>query len=236
MIKQIAQLVWIALLLVISIPVAAKNLHCATTHYPPFATFDVNNRQFTGSDLTLINQLATHFEWQVSVDNLPWARLNKIISGKLYDCFFALADQPQRRLHLSYTNIPLHVTRYAMFRRSGETGPIQTVGHLRGMALTPSMIDKHALQAAVSLRFTSNEQLLEMLMLGRIDGFVTNSEVGQFVIANAKAGQWVTMDIDQGYELPVYLAFRENVVDIEKVNKVLSDITGQHRNVTIKTQ
>ena len=104
------------------------------------------------------------------------------------------------------------------------------------MALTPSMIDKHALQAAVSLRFTSNEQLLEMLMLGRIDGFVTNSEVGQFVIANAKAGQWVTMDIDQGYELPVYLAFRENVVDIEKVNKVLSDITGQHRNVTIKTQ
>lgn len=202
--------------------VPEKQLRCATTHYPPFTIYHPSTQQFSGSDTDLLRQLAAEMGWHVSIDNLPWSRVNyEIHSGEQYDCFFSLSYKAERAKHLDYTDVPMHTTHYALIKTKGGRQANQVIGSLRGIPLSDELAQRLNIDKFTMHFSTSNEQLLEMLMLNRIDGFVTNSEVGKYLISQAKAEEYLTVDVANELPVPTFLTFRRGRVDTQAVNAAL---------------
>ena len=207
-----------------------QRIKCATTHYPPFAIYQQKTGKFVGRDLDILRSLEEKFNWQFKVDNLPWGRVNVEIEKDNYDCFFAMAYEDRRAEHLDYTQYPLHVTRYGVFHKNTNYNVTDknfsglSIGLLRGIPLAPPVLEMYDLASANIVYLGSNEIMLSMVELGRIDAAITNYDVGNYVLTEMEEQTDIVSFVIEGYRLPVFLVFKKDQQDIDKINQELSTL------------
>ncbi|WP_170246324.1 substrate-binding periplasmic protein [Colwellia hornerae] len=203
---------------------SAQKLTCATTHYPPYTVFNESTKTFSGSDIDIITPLFEQLKIDVKIINLPWARLKKEIKKNRYDCYFSVGKFEYREKFLEYSNLPTHITTIAIFypkHGSAIDFKNKTVGVHRGINIHKNIPASYGLESAIFHQLPSNEVLFDMLQNGRIDAIVTSKVVGEYIYKNMEANfDLAVLDIEK-YKLPVYLAFKKDVIDISKVNNVL---------------
>lgn len=208
---------------------AQDTLKCATTHYPPYTIYDAKNNTFSGLDMDILNKLSKNLEVKFSVDNLPWSRLKNEISKGRYDCYFSLGKFKNREKYLEFTSEPMHITKVAIFYTKGipfeETNfNGKEIGVHRGINLHKEIKLPHNLAQANIRKLHSNEALFEMLRLNRLEAVITSYEVGKYLLKVSSIENSFTALVIDSYELPVFLAFRKNKVDISKFNTALKKI------------
>ena len=212
---------------------SAQKLTCATTHYPPYTIFDESTQTFSGLDVDIIAPLFEQLDIDVKIVNLPWARLKQEIKSFRYDCYFSLGKFEDRESFLEYSNSPTHITSIAIFYPKNLEKidfSIKTVGVHRGINIHKDIPSSYGLQSSTFHKLPSNEVLFKMLQSGRVDAIVTSEVVGEYFSKNIFPDFSVEkLTIDE-YELPVYLAFKKGVVDINKVNHALFKIKASIKN------
>jgi ABC-type amino acid transport substrate-binding protein len=208
----------------------SKEMVCLTTHYPPYTIYRDRQRDFVGRDMVYLNQLASRFNWKLTVLNVPWARVKREIEKDQFDCFFSLAYQEQRAKYLSYTQHPLHVTKYGVFFQKHNVSIKQKqlakkiIGVQRGIPLTIDVLKNHQLDRARIVYLDSNETLLSIIMTGRVDASVLNYDVGHFLLQDSPFKSEIGSFVIDDYDLPVFLAFRKGTQDIKLINTVLGQV------------
>lgn len=207
--------------------ISAQKLTCATTHYPPYTIFDELTNTFSGLDNDIINPLFEQLEIDVTIVYLPWARLKKEIKKGHYDCYFSLGKFEDREKFLEYSNLPTHITTLAIFypKHKGNIDfSSKIVGIHRGINIPENTPYSYGIQSSTVYKLPSNEVLFQLLQNGRIDAVVTSKVVGEFILKRMDANFSVEiLDIEE-YQLPVFLAFKKGVIDINNVNNALIKI------------
>lgn len=206
---------------------AAKKLTCATTHYPPYTIFDESKNEFIGSDITLLQLLFKNIDLDVEVVNLPWARLKKEIKKNHYDCYFSLGKLPNREVFLDYTDTPTHITKIAIFsardnKKLDLTNKI--VGVHRGINFHLDIAHLHQLENASFKKLPSNDVLFKMLINERLDAVITSKVVDEHILINQHPDFMANITNITRYQLPTYIAFKKDTIDISVVNKALLKI------------
>ncbi|MBA6224895.1 transporter substrate-binding domain-containing protein [Colwellia sp. MB02u-18] len=213
---------------------AVKTLTCATTHYPPYTIFDQSNDRFTGLDMAIIDPVFKQLNYDVKIVNIPWARLKKEIKKNTYDCYFSLAKLKDREQFLEYSNKPTHISRISIFYPENlQTSDLsgKKVGVYRGINFHQDILSFNGLRTSDFHELPSNEVLFQMLSLKRLDAVVTSKVVGKYILQNQYVDFKVeVLDIAE-YKLPVYLAFKKGVIDINRVNTVLLKVINSLKPV-----
>jgi ABC-type amino acid transport substrate-binding protein len=207
-------------------PFAQQTLKCATTHYPPYTIYDPKNNTFSGLDMDIIYELSNDLDVKFSIDNLPWPRLKSEISKGKYDCYFSLGKFKNREEYLEFTSIPMHITKIAVFYTKGVSFEDinfkgKEIGVHRGINLHKEVQLPPNLGLASIRKIHSNEALFEMLRLNRLDAVLTSHEVGKYLLKVSSIEDNFSALVIEGYELPVYLAFTKNKVDVNRFNTAL---------------
>lgn len=196
-----------------------QNLRCVTTHYPPFTIYDAHTNSFTGIDIGYLKHFEQTLNVTIDVVHLPWARVQKEMKTSQYDCYFSLAYNEERAKYLSFTNIPLHTTKYGVFKVNNT--PLKTdlsdavIAVLRGVTLPDVIIKKYAINDDKLMRSLSTVASFQLLNKGRVDYVITNYEAGLWYSKNNKN---ITATELNEYQLPVYIAFKPGVINISQVN------------------
>lgn len=215
--------------------IADEKLTCVTTHYPPYTIFDKEKKTFIGSDIELLLLVFKNLGIELEIINLPWVRLKQEIKKSNYDCYFSLGKFPSRETYLDYTSIPLHVTKIAVFspQEVGKKNSVldlskKVVGVHRGIDVHLDIANSYKVDNATIYKLPSNEALFKMLSFERVDAIVTSKGVGMYLLANQFPKLKVNISDITDYKLPAYLAFRKEVIDINRVNKALLKINKDH--------
>ncbi|GAA0814573.1 transporter substrate-binding domain-containing protein [Colwellia asteriadis] len=210
-----------------------STLKCATTHYPPYTIYNPKNNTFSGLDMDIIYELSNKLDVSFSIDNLPWSRLKSEISKGNYDCYFSLGKFKDREEYLEFTSIPMHITKVAIFYTKGvlfediNFTEIE-IGVHRGINLHKEVKLPQNFETANIRKIQSNEALFEMLRLNRLGAVVTSYEVGKYILKSKSIEDNFSTLVIEGYELPVYLAFTKNKVDVNKFNSALRKLDFPH--------
>ncbi|GHE90684.1 hypothetical protein GCM10011501_20110 [Thalassotalea profundi] len=180
--------------------------------------------------MAIINPLFENLNLTIKVKNLPWARLKEEIKHNKFDCYFSLAKFSDRELHLTYTEIPIHITQLAIFyTKPNETNKMNFSDHIigiqNGIDIDKDIPEKYGISEAKIHRTGSNENLFKMLSLNRVNAVITNKVVGENILKNNYSALAVKQLVIEEYQLPVYLAFHKNTLDVNKVNLALSKLS-----------
>lgn len=223
------------LFIVNNLNAAEKTFICATTHYPPYTIYDNKDDTFSGLDMLIINPLFKQLNVDIEVVNLPWARLKQEIKKNTYDCYFSLAKYSNREEFLEYSNLPTHITTIAIFH-SDDISSVdfsnKNIGVHRGITVPNDILPLYGLHEANFKKLQSNEILFQMLYRKRVDAVMTNKIVGEHILKTQYEGFFVNALELKTYKIPVYLAFKKGVVDIDKVNNTLFKILNPVELIT----
>lgn len=208
---------------------SGKTLRCVTTHYPPYTIFDEQKNIFTGSDIELINYLNQSLGLNIKVIHLPWARVKKEMTLNYYDCYFSLATNTLREKHLEFTQHPTHVTKFGLFALDKSTlnnkdFSSTRIAMLRGVALPNEIADKYNILPKNIMHTLSTSDSFKLLEKKRVDFIITNYQAGLWFAKNS-----VGIHARQFHEssLPVYIAFKPGVVDINLIDKQIKQYYEQ---------
>tara|TARA_R110001583_G_C5603435_1_gene404686 strand:+ start:427 stop:1143 length:717 start_codon:yes stop_codon:yes gene_type:complete len=206
---------------------SGQKLTCATTNYPPYTIFDESTKTFSGLDIDIIAPLFKQLKIDVEIVNLPWIRLKKEIKKGSYDCYFSLGRFEDREEFLDYSNLPTHITTIAIFYPKHQKKidfSNKIVGVHRGINIHENIPFSYGLKSSTIYKLPSNDVLFKMLKNGRVDAVITSKLVGEYISNRLDTNLSVeVVDIEE-YKLPVYLAFKKDVIDINNINKVLLKI------------
>lgn len=210
----------------------AQPLGCVTTHYPPYTIFNEDEPP-SGRDIGLLEGLANAMGWKIEFIDIPWGRLKRSITTAPFQCYFSLANIENRSDHLTFSSVPLHVTQYALFyRNSLSEKQLQSwrglrIGGVRGITVSDKFIHQYNIEPDDFIYLDSNESLVDMLQLGRIDAFVTNQIVGNMLTRHhADISSFVISTLD----VPVYLAVDKSLnIDMSAVDKILTELVNEQQ-------
>jgi len=208
---------------------SGKTLRCVTTHYPPYTIFDEQKNTFTGSDIDLINYLKQSLGLNIKVIHLPWARVKKEMILNYYDCYFSLATNTLREKHLEFTQHPTHVTKFGLFALDKNSLNNEDFSHtrvamLRGVALPNEIADKYKILPKNIIHSLSTSDSFKLLEKKRVDYVITNYQAGLWFAKN-NTGIYARQ-FDES-SLPVYIAFKPGVVDINIINEQIKRFNGR---------
>ncbi len=186
---------------------------CFSTAYPPYVI--EKESEISGIDVDLIREAAARTGIQVTVKTRPWKRLERDLMEKRVDCVFAYFRTPERLNYANYSSVPLHLTEYTMFIRTTDADSLQSlqemqhlsVGVNRGFKTTPEFEAMKKAGKIDVVEVTEDKQSMEMLKLGRVDGVLTNKDVGHFV-AKTLGLQGITTLPKPLSSTPAYLVVR----------------------------
>ena len=235
-ISKVPTLYWYILWVYIISPFSysKETLKCATTHYPPYTIYDSKSSNFSGYDMDIINAFAKNLNIEISVANLPWARLKLEIKKNNYDCFFSLAKLEYREDYLDFTTVPIHVTKIGIFYpKNIEFESIdfsqKVIGIHRGINFHEDITHPKNFQLAKFHKLQSNEVLFEMLESKRVDMVLTSMAVGQFLLEKNNINEKFNMFEVEGYQLPVYIAFTKGKFDLQTFSSTLEFVISESK-------
>ncbi|WP_338367079.1 transporter substrate-binding domain-containing protein [uncultured Pseudoalteromonas sp.] len=205
-----------------------KTLRCATTHYPPFTIYDDKTRTFTGIDIDYLAFIERNLAVTIEVVHVPWARIKKEIKLGYYDCYFALANNTERTQYLDFTTEPLHTTQFGLFstEKANLNNDLSSsrIAMLRGVAL-PNIIAAHYnIDDSNLMRSLSTKATFDLLDKQRVEYAITNYQAGLWY---SKGYKNIYAKQLEGYALPVYIAFKQGVVDTTLVDEQIKRYKAQ---------
>jgi len=86
--------------------------------------------------------------------------------------------------------------------------------------LAPQILNQYDFSHSKFISVKKAETLYKMLLLKRIDGYIIGEKVGEYLQKEVRLNSFIF----KNFELPTFLVFKKNVIDIDKVNTVLSTL------------
>ncbi|MGM0564733.1 MAG: substrate-binding periplasmic protein [Pseudomonadota bacterium] len=195
-------------------PVEYKSLNCGTNEFPPFGY--ERNGQAQGVEVDLAREIGRRLGIDISVDIYPWPRLLKMIENGQLDCMFAAFYTDERERYMTYTRMPVHVSRLALYTRRGETFEFDKLADLKGKRLgilrdfkTVPVLDERLNGNFAETTYGKDfGHLFDLLLAGRIDVVIVNDDVARHIIN--------TRELDQVVELPYALSSNSAFITFSK--------------------
>lgn len=218
---------------------AACELRVGWDQWPPYFTED--DGRFHGLEYDLLMATADMADCRLEFIRAPWARALKMLSDGSLDLLYGAGYSPERAEFARYS-IPYRMERWVLMRRrtservsgplslkawisrGGKAGHARVIGVFRGNVYG-EQIDRILETADAPIRLIEldhNEQMVGMLMAGRIDGYLVEDGVARMQMRDS--GYPLHMGIIEEQEAdPLHYIFSHRVADevIERFNEAI---------------
>ncbi|XLX39687.1 substrate-binding periplasmic protein [Ectopseudomonas mendocina] len=191
---------------------AAEPLRVMTDLWPPFR-MDDENGQLQGLDIDLLAELSRRTGLHFEVPRAPWARGLAALEQGSADLMTGLAMTPERERYIRYLDVPHYACSPRFYASPALAMRLNDYASLRGLRIgyvlesvyfQPFDDDKSLDKVGVS----SERQLLEMLVRGRIDVLVgTDCQVDYALLAPDLAGRIVKAAYHPDARTALYIGF-----------------------------
>ncbi|GAA3959577.1 hypothetical protein GCM10022278_17280 [Allohahella marinimesophila] len=220
---------------------ARRQLVCSSTVYQPYVIQD--EQGIRGIDVDVVREIGRRLNIDIDIRLSPWTRLEKELAAGEQDCVFSYFHTPEREAFAHFTGVPMHITEYTVFVKS-EAGMNtnglsllygKRIGVNRGFKTTDAFeAAREAGHIDVEL-VTEDTQSFRMLMLGRVNGVLTNADVGRYITAQLELEDVVALQPPLATEA-AYLVLRRapELEDlVEQFNWALFEILrdGTYREI-----
>lgn len=195
---KIADWCRIAMLLTIAGAISAtasaadtRTLDCASTIFEPFVIKD--GERIFGIDVDALRMIAAELGINVNFRLVPWVRLERQVERGEVDCVAAYFRTSEREAYMDFVATPLHITAYTLFMleddvyhlqhlRSFEQIKGKVIGVRRGFKTSPEFEDALERGWLEAKPLDNDRQGFNMLRTLRIDGYLTDRHVGEYLI------------------------------------------------------
>lgn len=215
--------------------IQAKNLTCYSSELPPYV---INkNNIISGIDVDIITEAAKRAGVQVDFKLLPWVRLeNELKKGAAseVECAFSYAKNEARKSYMNFTNTPIKLTSYVLFAKKGSFNKVDGIAALKGKRIglrrgfiVPGEFEEMRRKNEMIVEEIDNDQAnFIKLEKGRLDGVITNSEVGYATIFPSQLHSIISIELAI-QKVPTYLVFNKEkqlTNELAAFNKAISEI------------
>lgn len=223
--------------LVSVISFANENLKVASIVEPPFSR--IENDTLVGFNVDVAEMLASSINLKPVIIQCPFARCLTMLEQGSADLMINLKKLPEREKNLIFIEPPLFVQDqpirfYTLSNNNININKLTdllplVVGTIRGAAYFPEFDNNTKIR---KVDFTTREQLVNMLLKGRIDTFLEREESIEPLISSQEYKDKMTIESYQ-YNKPVgsYIAISRNSSISKKAHELSIQV-----NKLIKTQ
>lgn len=165
-----------------------ERLVCVSTVFEPYVI--EQDGKVTGIDVDVVREIGRRLNIEIDVQLKPWIRLEKDIESGEESCAFAYFQTPRREQYMDFTNVPLHITSYALFTKENPTLDYRGLSDIKGYRVginqgfkTPAAFDEAVERnELIEFRVAEEAQSFQMLEVDRLDAVLTNSFVGAYQV------------------------------------------------------
>ncbi len=156
-----------------------------TDTWPPFRMEETSFGTIKdGIDFQVIRRIGEELGLELEIQYHPWARALELLRVGRADLMTGVAYSPERDEYLLYVPTPYAAVRPALYTRAGMASTVRSYGDLAGKTIGQSAAsvyfepyDSDGSLDKLNLQY--EEQLLRMLVLGRVDVVVgTEPNIG----------------------------------------------------------
>ena len=166
-----------------TVSAAEKSFSITTERFSPFIGEQFKN---TGWTMDVARAVLEPQGYVVTLDLLPWARALKRAKTGEYDGLYLSYYVKEREPWFVFSK-PIGETRTGFFKLKGRNISYKTlqdliaykIGVTRGAAVSPEFDNADYL---AKVFITSDEQILKMMLKGRLDLFAGSEQVGKYLI------------------------------------------------------
>jgi len=173
-------------------PHHVTTLTCGTNEFPPFTYADAKGNA-AGIEVEVMQEVARRLGLTLRIEILPWPRMLSMMRAGELDCMFAAFHTEDRASYMQFTQVPIHVSRLAVYTHRDGTFPFTRLTDLRGKRIglirdfqTVPALDELLAQSdfADVVIATSFRNLFDQLAARRIDVVVVNHHVAENILAS----------------------------------------------------
>lgn len=192
-----------------------REITCYSTFFPPWVL--QNGLTISGMDVDVVAEAGRRAGVAVKFQLLPWVRLeNELRRGAASDveCAFAYSSNEARKQYMDFMQVPVKVTMYTLFAKRGRFGADlaelkgKTIGLRRGFIVPGTFEEMRKHQELTVQETDSDASNFRKLALDRIDGIITNAEVGKNMIAQLQLEDVVALE-PPIVQTPTFLVFNK---------------------------
>ena len=219
-------------------------LTCYSTTFAPYSF--VKDGIPSGIDIDIINYIAEKIDISVTFELLPWERLKQNMRQGKIECAMAFLKTTEYAENMVFMDNPITTGNYTVFIEKKNSSSIKmftdlyglTVGINRGFK-SPEIFEQAITKGLVNqYEVGSEQQSLQMLSMSRLDGVLTDQNVGLFNLQQLGISTITTLP-EPLTSTPVYLVFshkwQQNGV-VDKFNTILKTMKkeGSYQNIIDK--
>jgi polar amino acid transport system substrate-binding protein len=199
---------------------AISHLDCVADVYPPYTVETGGVVSGLGADLLVEAGRRTGLDIVVKI--LPFARIEnelKRAGASSVACAYAFSRTPEREAYMLFSNVPLSVTSYVLYARTGKThGVYAGVQALQGTRIgvrlafrVPDALKQAAERGELTLEPVNDDELnFRKLALGRLDYVLINQDVGETLLRRLQLSDIKAMRPAVA-EFPTYVVFNKGL-------------------------
>jgi polar amino acid transport system substrate-binding protein len=215
----------------------AKSLTCYSTELPPFVI--TKNGVISGIDVDIVAEAAKRIGIVVDFKLLPWARLENELKkglGSYVDCAFSFGKNDTRKEYMNFTDTPIKLTSYVLYAKKGSFHSHvdvtalkgKKIGIRRGFIVPGNFEEMRRKNELIVDEIDNDASNFVKLEKDRIDGVITNSEVGSATSSPSQSELFVAIELAIE-KVPTYLVFNKEknlTSDLLAFNKAMKEITN----------
>lgn len=176
-------------------PHHVSHLTCGTNEFPPFTYADAKGNA-AGIEVEVMEEVARRLGLSIDITILPWPRMLTMMRSGELDCMFAAFHTEERASYMQFTQIPIHVSRLAIYTHRAGAFPLTRLEDLRGRRIglirdfqtVPALDDALARGDFAEVTIgTSFRQLFDQLAARRIDVVIVNHHVAENILSEMGA-------------------------------------------------
>jgi|GEM_PF-1251127 len=209
---------------------APRTLNIVTTEWPPFEYS--SGEKVLGTDVAIAEEAFKRIAVPIKINVLPWARSVKNTQTGVADAIFTLRKTPDRESFLAFPEEPLSVSENVFFRKKDSKYKIQTENDLKDRLVGAVIGYDYGRDFATSAAFRrdlnrSDEKAFDKLAAGRLDFFICDRVVGNFVLSKSPYLGKVVHDRMVYSKFDMFLAFakkKDLVVTMKDFSRALQSM------------
>jgi ABC-type amino acid transport substrate-binding protein len=223
----------------------AKNLTCYSTELPPYVINKDN--VISGIDVDIITEAGKRAGITVDFKLLPWVRLENELKKGIFsevECAFSYGKNDARKAYMDFTNVPIKLTSYVLFAKKGSFSKQDGVNGLkgkriglrRGFIVPGDFEEMRKKNELVVEEIDSDEANFIKLEKGRIDGVITNFEVGYAILSAGQLEEFIAIELAIE-KVPTYMVFNKEKKLTEQLtsfNKAIKEINSDGSSKKIR--
>jgi polar amino acid transport system substrate-binding protein len=213
----------------------AREITCYSAEFPPYVIS--REQAVSGIDVEVVAEAGRRAGMVVNVKLLPWVRLeNELKKGAAseVECAFAYSKNAARTRYMDFTDVPMKQTSYVLFAKKGTLANYRGVLELQGKTIglrrgfiVPGVLEEMRRENKLTIDETDSDIAnFTKLDKGRIDGILTNAEVGHATLQQLQLSSIIA--IEPAIEkIPTYLVFNKQKnlsTELSSFNKALKEI------------